>query len=150
MPVVSSNRKAFADYQIIEKFEAGLELLGSEVKSLRAGLLNLRDSFAVIRGEQAYLIGCYIGPYKQAGPMGHEPTRTRRMLMHKHEIQRLMGLIRQKGLTLIPLRIYFNARNRAKAELGLGKGRTHADRREVIKKREADREIRRALKSRNR
>lgn len=150
MTIVATNRKAFADYEILEKYEAGIALLGSEVKSLREGNANLRDSFAILRGSELYLLNCHIGPYKQAGPRGHEPTRSRRLLLHRDEIKRLIGKAQQKGLTLVPLKIYFNPRNLAKIELALGKGKTHADRREDIKKRDVRREISRALKQRNR
>lgn len=150
MTTVAQNRKAFADYEILEKYEAGLELLGSEVKSLRQGNANLRDSFAILRGQELYLLNCHIGPYKQAGPRGHEPTRSRRLLLHHEEIKRLIGKVQIKGLTLIPLKIYFNSRNLAKVEIALGKGKTHADRREDIKRRDVKREISRALKQRNR
>ena len=150
MANIATNRKAYADYEILEKYEAGIELRGSEVKSLRQGNVNLRDSFAIVRGNELYLLNCHIGPYKQAGPLGHEPTRSRRLLLHSEEIKRLIGKIQQKGLTLIPLTLYFNKRNLAKVELALGKGKTHADRREDIKKRDVQREISRALKQRNR
>lgn len=150
MTIVATNRKAFADYEILEKYEAGLALLGSEVKSLRGGNANLRDSFAIVRGNELFLLNCHISPYKQSGPRGHEPTRSRRILLHKEEISRLIGKIQQKGLTLVPLKIYFNDRNLAKVELALGKGKTHADRRQDIKKRDVQREISRALKQRNR
>ena len=150
MSVVATNRKAFADYEILEKYEAGIALLGSEVKALRGGNANLRDSFAIVRGNDLFLLNCHIPPYKQAGPRGHEPTRSRRLLLHRDEIKRLIGKAQQKGLTLIPLKIYFNARNFAKVEIALGKGKTHADRRQDIKKRDVQREISRALKQRNR
>lgn len=146
----TTNRKAFADYEILEKYEVGVELRGSEVKSIREGNVNLRDTFANIRGSELYLLNCHIGPYKQAGPMNHEPTRSRRLLLHKDEIKRLIGKVQQKGLTLVPLRLYFNNRNFVKIELALAKGKTHADRRQDIKKRDVQREISRALKTRNR
>src|SRR3989338_3136306 len=147
---VATSRKAFADYEILEKYEAGLALLGSEVKSLRQGNANLRDAFATLHGSELMLLNCHIGPYKQAGPLGHAPTRSRKLLLHKEEIKRLIGKVQQKGLTLIPLKIYFNKKNLAKVELALGKGKTHADRREDIKRRDVSREISRALKQRNR
>lgn len=146
----ATNRKAFADYEILEKYEAGIVLTGSEVKSLRQGTANLRDAFAIVRGTELFLLNCHISPYKQAGPFGHNPTRSRKLLLHKDEIKRLIGKAQQKGLTLVPLRMYFNARNLVKIELALGKGKTHADRRQDIRKRDVQREISRALKRRNR
>jgi len=150
MPSVATNRKAYADYEILEKFEAGIQLMGSEVKSLRQGNANLRDSFAIVKGNELFLLNCHIGPYKEAGPRGHAPTRSRRLLLHREEIRRLIGKAQQKGLTLVPLSIYFNKRNLAKVELALAKGKTHADRRQDIKRRDVQREISRALKQRNR
>ncbi len=150
MTAIATNRKAFAEYEILEKYEAGLALAGSEVKSLRAGNANLRDSFAILRGSELFLLNCHISPYPQAGRMNHEPTRSRKILMHRDEIRRLIGKITQKGLTLVPLRMYFNARNLVKVELALARGKTHADRREDIRKRDVRREIDRAVKRRNR
>ncbi|MBI4178227.1 SsrA-binding protein SmpB [bacterium] len=150
MSNVATNRKAFADYEILEKYEAGIELLGSEVKSIREGNVNLRDSFAILRGSELYLLNCHISPYKQAGPRAPDPARSRKLLLHRQEINRLIGKAQQKGLTLVPLSLYFNKRNLVKVELALGKGKTHADRRQDIRKRDVQREIARALKHRQR
>ncbi len=150
MEAIATNRKAFAEYEILEKYEAGLALRGSEVKSLRQGNANLRDSFAILRGSEIFLLNCHISPYAQAGPLNHEPTRSRKVLLHRDQIRRLIGKITQKGLTLVPLRLYFNARNLVKVELALAKGKTHADRRDDIRKRDVKREIARAVKRRNR
>jgi SsrA-binding protein len=148
--VVGTNRKATFDYFIEEKIEAGLMLVGTEVKALREGHLNLRDSYASIANGKAVLHNCYIGTYSHGNQMNHEPLRPRTLLLHKKEIERLMSKVQQKGLTLIPLRLYFNERGRAKLELALGRGKKTYDRRETIKKREASREIDRAMKdSRN-
>ncbi len=145
--VVGTNRKATYDYHVEEKVEAGLVLVGTEVKALREGRLNLRDSYATITNGKAVLHNCHIGTYSHGNQMNHEPLRPRILLLHKREIERLMGKVQQKGLTVIPLRLYFNDRGRAKLELALGRGKKTYDRRETVKKREATREIDRAMKS---
>jgi SsrA-binding protein len=144
--IVSTNRKAFFDFAIEEKIEAGIVLVGTEVKALREGRLNLRDSYAAISNGKAVLHNCHIGTYSHGNQMNHDPLRPRILLLHKNEIARLMGKVQQKGLTLVPLRLYFNDRGRAKVELGLARGKKTYDRRETIKKREASREIDRAMK----
>jgi len=144
--VVGTNRKATYDYFIEEKIEAGLMLVGTEVKALREGHLNLRDSYASLTNGKAVLQNCHIGSYSHGNQMNHEPLRPRTLLLHKKEIARLMEKVKLKGLTLIPLRLYFNDRGRAKLELALGRGKKTYDRRETIKKREASREIDRAMK----
>ncbi|WP_455379038.1 SsrA-binding protein SmpB [Petrachloros mirabilis] len=145
---VATNRKAFHDYFIEEKFEAGIVLQGTEVKSLREGRVNLQDSYATVREGEVFLHNCHISPYSHGSIMNHDPTRVRKLLLHKKEINKLMGKTQQKGLTLIPLRIYFSGRGHAKVELGLAKGKKLYDRREAIKAREAGREVERAIKSR--
>jgi SsrA-binding protein len=145
---VAVNRKARHDYEIIENYEAGIALTGSEIKSVRAGRVNLRGSFARVMGEEVYLYEAHISPYDQAYQQ-HDPTRPRKLLLHKREIKRLMGLIQQKGLTLVPLRIYIKGR-RAKVELGVARGKKLYDKREDLAKRDAQREIERAMKARNR
>jgi SsrA-binding protein len=143
---VTVNRKARHDYHIEETLEAGLVLTGSEVKSLRDGRANLKDSYArVIRGE-ATLLNAHISPYDPAHRANHEPTRTRKLLLHRREIDRLEGKLNERGLTLVPLRLYFNARGRAKVELGLGRGKKQYDKRQSIKEREARREAERAMR----
>ena len=146
--VVVTNRKAFHDYFIEEKFEAGIVLQGTEVKSLRDGRANLQDSYASARDGEVFLYNCHISPYSHGNIMNHDPTRPRKLLLHKKEINKLMGKTQQKGLTLIPLRIYFSKRGHAKVELGLAKGKKLYDRRESIKAREAGREVERAIKDR--
>ena len=146
--VVATNRKAFHDYFIEEKFEAGIVLQGTEVKSLREGRVNLQDSYASVRDNEVYLHNCHVSPYSHGNIMNHDPTRVRKLLLHKTEINRLQGKTQQKGLTLIPLRIYFSQRGHAKVELGLAKGKKLYDRRESIKAREAGREVQRAIKDR--
>ena len=146
--VVATNRKAFHDYFIEERYEAGILLQGTEVKSLREGRVNLQDSYASVRGSEMFLHQCHISPYSHGNIMNHDPTRVRKLLLHKMEISKLLGKTQQKGLTLIPLRIYFSKRGYAKVELGLAKGKKLYDRRETIKAREAGREVQRAIKER--
>jgi SsrA-binding protein len=146
--VVATNRKAFHDYFIEERYEAGIMLQGTEVKSLRDGRVNLQDSYASVRGSEVFLHQCHISPYSHGNIMNHDPTRVRKLLLHKTEIHKLLGKTQQKGLTLIPLRIYFSKRGYAKIELGLAKGKKLYDRRETIKTREAGREVQRAIKER--
>lgn len=148
--VVVTNRKAYHDYFIEEKFEAGIVLLGTEVKSLREGRVNLVDSYASVREGEVFLHHCHISPYSHGNLMNHDPLRVRKLLLRKKEINKLLGKTQQKGLTLIPLRLYFNDRGRAKVELGLAKGKKLYDRRETIKTREAGREMERAIKGRKR
>ena len=145
---VATNRKAYHDYFIEEKFEAGIVLQGTEVKSLREGRVNLQDSYASVKEGEVFLHNCHISPYSHGNVMNHDPTRVRKLLLHKKEIHKLMGRTQQKGLTLIPLRIYFSERGHAKIELGLAKGKKLYDRRETIKAREAGREVERAIKAR--
>ena len=145
---VATNRKAYHDYFIEEKFEAGLMLQGTEVKSLREGRVNLQDSYASVKGSEALLHHCHISPYSHGNIMNHEPLRTRKLLLHRKEINKLLGKTQQQGLTIIPLRIYFSKRGFAKIELGLAKGKKQHDRRESIKTREAGREVERAMKER--
>ena len=146
--VVATNRKAFHDYHIEDRFEAGIMLRGTEVKSLREGLVNLRDSYASVNHGEVFLHNCHINPYSHGNIMNHEPLRTRKLLLHQKEITQLIGKTQQKGLTLIPLRIYFTPRGHAKVELALAKGKKQYDRRETIKEREAGREVERAMKGR--
>ena len=142
----ATNRKAFHDYAIEEKFEAGIVLKGTEVKSLREGRVNLREAYATVDQEKAILHNCHIGEYSHGNIMNHEPLRSRTLLLHKRELRKLVGKVQQKGLTLVPLRLYFNARGKAKVELALARGKKTYDRRETVKKREASREMERALK----
>jgi len=145
---VATNRKAYHDYFIEEKLEAGIMLQGTEVKSLRDGRVNLQDSYASVKGNEVFLHHCHISPYSHGNIMNHEPLRTRKLLLHRKEINKLLGKTQQQGLTLIPLRIYFSKRGLAKVELGLAKGKKQHDRRETIKTREASREVERAMKER--
>ena len=143
--VITTNRKARHDYQILETVEAGIALVGTEVKSLRAGRVNLKDSYAEIRDTEMFLVGAHISPYEEANRFNHEPERQRRLLLHRREILRFGAKTREKGLTLVPLRMYFKA-NRVKVELGLARGKRMYDKRQAIAQRDAKRELDRALK----
>ena len=143
--VIALNRRARHDYEILESFEAGLALVGSEVKSLRAGRADLKDAYGLIEGGEAWLLGVHISPYQFARDGGHDPERTRKLLMHRQEIERVRGKLDQKGLTLIPLRLYFKA-GKAKVEMGLAKGKAQYDKRETLKRRQAEREMQRAMR----
>jgi len=148
--IVASNRRAFHEYHIEETYEAGIALLGTEVKALREGKATLQDSFARIEGDEVLLYRCHIEPYSHGNIQNHEPMRVRKLLLHRREIQRLLGKTRERGLTLIPLKLYFNKAGRAKVELALGRGKTGPDKRESIKQREAAREIQRGVRERRR
>lgn len=143
--VVASNRRARHDYEIVETYEAGLVLEGSEVKSLRAGQANLKDAFASFAGTEGWLENAYIAPYQFAGDRGHDPERRRKLLLHKREIARIAGRMAEKGLTVVPLSIYF-VNGRAKVELALARGKRQYDKREAIRRREQDREMERATR----
>jgi SsrA-binding protein len=145
--IIAVNRKARRDYEIIESFEAGMALKGTEVKSLREGRINFKDSYARIQGGEVYLVNAHISPYSHGNLQNHDPLRERKLLLHKFEIKRLTGKTEEKGLTLVPLRAYF-IKGRAKIELGLARGKKHFDKRETIKRRVVDREIERELKRR--
>ena len=144
---VTENRKARHEYHILETYEAGLALTGTEVKSLRAGQAHLQDSYARVENAELMLYNMHISPYEQGNRFNHEPKRTRRLLMHKQEIMRLLGKTREKGLALIPLKIYFK-NGLAKVELALAKGKKLYDRREDLAARDAKREMERAVRER--
>ncbi len=145
---IATNRKAHRDYEIFESLECGIELKGSEVKSLRAAKINLNDSFARFEGAEIFLYNAHISHYAQASYLNVDPDRQRKLLLHKKQIERINGKLTQKGLTLIPLKIYFNARGFAKIELGLCKGKKLYDKRESVKRRETDKLLRRIIKDR--
>jgi SsrA-binding protein len=146
---VATNRKAYHDYFIEDTFEAGLVLQGTEVKSLRLGLANLTDSYAIVKNEEMFLLNANISIYPQGNLANHEPLRTRKLLLHKEEIRKLTWKMTQKGFTLIPLKIYF-LRGRAKALIGLAKGKKAFDKRDTIREKESKREVERVMKERNR
>ena len=143
--VVATNRKAHHDYNILETYEAGIALLGSEIKSVRDNRVSLGEAYIRADGGELWLVGAHIARYEAASYMSHEPTRARKLLMHRKEIRILMGKLAEKGLTLIPLRMYIRERT-AKLEIGLGRGKKLYDKRETIMRRESDREIERTLK----
>ena len=142
---VAVNRRAFHDYFIDEKYEAGVMLTGTEIKSVRNGRANLRDGYVRIDGNEAWLENVHISPYAQGNVMNQEPVRPRKLLLHRKEISSLIGKVKQKGYTLIPLRVYIT-RNRAKVEIGLARGKRQYDKREAIAARDAKREIERAMR----
>ncbi|MCX7703295.1 MAG: SsrA-binding protein SmpB [Planctomycetota bacterium] len=148
MRLVMSNPKARQDYDILEKFEAGIVLSGTEVKAARLGRVSLKESYARVKKEELFLIGMHIGEYPPAGKRQHKPNRDRKLLLHRREIIRLQQKLSEKGLTLIPLSVYFNNKGKMKVELALCRGRKSYDKREVLKKVEARRQIERALKRR--
>jgi SsrA-binding protein len=146
---VATNRKAYHDYFIEETLEAGMSLQGTEVKSLRLGLANLTDSYAIVKNEEMFLLNANISPYPQGNLANHEPLRTRKLLLHKEEIRKLTWKMTQKGFTLIPLKIYF-VRGKAKVLIGLAKGKKAYDKRDTIRDKESKREVERIVKERNR
>lgn len=147
MKVITTNRRARHDFDIVERIEAGLVLEGSEVKSLREGKADLKDSYATVRDREMWLVGAYIAPYSFARGGGHEPDRSRKLLLSRRQIDRLSAQVAEKGLTLVPLQLYFKD-GKAKLEIGLAKGRRTLDKREELKKRDQQREIERHLRQR--
>jgi SsrA-binding protein len=143
---IAENRKAFHDFHLLESFEAGLVLLGTEVKAIREGRVNLRDSFARVEDGEVFLYNVNISPYSHRGYADHEPLRRRKLLLHRAEIRKLIGRTIEKGMTLVPTRLYFKD-GRVKVSVSLARGKKEYDKRETIKRREADRETRAAIKS---
>ncbi len=146
---IAENRKAFHDYHILENYEAGVALLGTEVKAIREGRVNLRDSYASVNRGEVFLHNVNISPYSHRGYVDHEPLRTRKLLLHKNEIAKLAGKVAEKGMTLVPLRMYFKD-GRIKVAIGVAKGKKEYDKRDSIKQREAERETRAVMKTRQR
>ena len=144
--VIASNRRARFEYEIIDQIEAGIVLHGPEVKSLRAGRANLGDAYAVVRKGELFLEKLHISPYEPATRANSDPQRERKLLVHKREINRLLGKVRERGFTLVPLRLYFNKDGRVKVELALARGKHTYDKRETIKRREADRDSQRSAR----
>ena len=144
---IAENRKAFHDYHILETFEAGIALLGTEVKGIREGQANLRDSFARVEKGEVWLFNVHINPYSHRGYVDHDPRRKRRLLLHKHEIRKLIGKTVEKGLTLVPTKMYFK-NGKVKVAIALAKGKQDHDKRETLRRREIDRETRAAVKER--
>jgi len=145
---IATNKKAYHDYFIEETFETGIELTGTEVKSLRQNKAALRDSFATVRNGEVWLHGVHISPYSHGNRANVEPNRKRKLLMHKKEIRYLIGKTKEKGLTLVPLKLYFSERNMVKVELGLAKGKKEYDKRDSIAARDQKRDVERALRER--
>lgn len=143
--IIADNKKARFDYEIIEKFEAGLVLTGSEVKSLREGAVNLKDSYVVFRNGEAFLQNAHISEYRASSYNNHTPERLRKLLLHRTEIDKIMGRVQERSLSCVPLKIYFK-QGRVKVELGLGRGKKQHDKRESLKQKASDRELARVLK----
>lgn len=146
--LAAENRKARHDYHVLETFEAGVALLGTEVKAIREGRANLRDSYCRLNGGEAYLFNVHIGQYSHGGAASHDPLRPRKLLLRRTELNKLLGKTTEKGLTIVPLKLFFNAKGRLKLEIALAKGKKTIDKRETIKRREAERETRAAIKTR--
>ena len=146
---IATNKKAFHDYFVLDKYEAGIELAGTEVKSLRAGNVNLKDSFCTVKDGELFVVAMHISPYEKGNIFNHDPDRPKRLLLHKREIAKLHALVKQDGYALVPLSIYFKG-PRVKLEIGLAKGKKLYDKRESSAKKDAKREMDRAMKSRNR
>jgi len=147
--VVTLNRQAYHHYHIFETFEAGMVLLGTEAKSIRQGKVNLKDSYGQVKNGEVWLLNCHISPYSHGNRMNHDPLRTRKLLLHRGEIRKLLGKTTERGMTLVPLKIYFS-RGRAKCEIALAKGKKLFDKRETERRKTADREARQAIKERRR
>ena len=145
--MIARNKRARHDYEILDTWETGIVLSGTEVKALRDGRANLTDAFGIVKDGEVFLLNLHIGAYTQGNHFNHEPTRTRKLLLHRREIRRMIGAVERQGLTLVPLDLYF-VRGRVKARLALVRGKQQHDKREDLKKRDADREIARALRSR--
>ncbi|AMP20425.1 SsrA-binding protein [endosymbiont 'TC1' of Trimyema compressum] len=146
MMKIADNKKAYHDYFILEKIEVGIVLTGTEMKSIRKRRLNLKDSYGTVVKGEIFLEGVHISPFEEGNRFNHEPLRTRKLLLHKRQISRLIGKIKEEGLTLVPLSFYFNERGKVKVSLGLAKGKKLYDKRHVLAKKESDRQIERALK----
>ena len=144
---IAVNKKARFNYEILEQFEAGIVLTGTEVKSIRAKKISLVDSHAVFKGDELFLLNARIEPYSHGTHFNHEPARSRKLLLHKKEIMRLKGKLKEKGWVLVPLKVYFKNNKHVKVQLGLGKGKKTHDKRQVIKERDLDRDARRELKN---
>lgn len=146
MRVIATNKKAYFNYEILERLEAGISLMGSEVKSIREGRISLKESHAEIKGGEVYLLNCHISHYEAANRFNHEPLRERKLLLHRQEIKRLTGKTREKGLTLVPTKILINDKGKVKVEISLARGKKAYQKREVIRERDREREMRAELK----
>lgn len=146
MRVIAKNKKAYFDYQILENLEAGISLMGSEVKSIREGRVSLKESYAEIKDGEVFLLNCHISPYEASNRFNHEPLRERKLLLHRQEIKRLTGKVKEKGFTLIPTKILINDKGKIKVEIALAKGKKTYQKREAIRERDREREMRAELK----
>jgi SsrA-binding protein len=144
--IIAKNKKAFFNYELLETFEAGISLLGSEVKSIRDGQISLKESYAEVKGGEVFLLHCHISPYEAANRFNHEPRRERKLLLHSREIKRLTGKIKEKGLTLVPTKVLINAKGLVKVEISLARGKRTYQKKEVIKERDIQKEVRTELK----
>lgn len=145
--IVASNRKARFEYFLLERYEAGLALQGSEIKSVRAGQISLAEAYVRVDGREAWLVDAHVAPYEQASRFGHDPRRPRKLLLHRKEIRELWNAVRQKGMSIVPTRVYLKE-GRAKVEIAIGQGKKHYDKRQAIARREAEREIERQIRRR--
>jgi len=146
MIVIATNKKAFYNYEIFGSYEAGISLLGSEVKSIREGKISLKESFAEVKGGEIFLTNCHISPYEAANRFNHEPRRERKLLLHRQEIKKLIGKIKEKGFTLIPTKVLINDRGKVKVEIALAKGKRVYQKKEAIQERDRERELRTEIK----
>lgn len=146
MRLIAKNKKAYFNYEILETFEAGIALLGSEVKSIREGRISLKESYAEVKDGEVFLVHCHISPYEAANRFNHEPLRERKLLLHRRELKRLTGKIKEKGLTLVPTKVLLSERGLVKVEVALARGKRAYQKREAIRERDRDREMRAELK----
>jgi len=146
MKLIAKNKKAYFNYELLESYEAGIALLGSEVKSIREGRISLKESYAEIRDGEVYLLSCHISPYEPANRLNHDPLRERKLLLHHREIKRLTGKIKERGFTLVPVQVRINDRGKVKIEVALARGKKTHQKREVIRERDRDREMRAEIK----
>ena len=146
MRIIAQNKKAYYNYEILESYEAGVSLMGSEVKSIRQGRISLKEAYAEIKSGEAFLVNCHISPYASANRFNHEPLRERKLLLHRREIKRVMGKMKEKGFTLIPTKVLITDRGKIKVEVSLAKGKRAYQKREAIRERDREREMRAELK----
>jgi SsrA-binding protein len=146
MRLVAKNKKAFFNYEILESYEAGISLLGSEVKSIREGRVSLKESYAEIKQGEVFLLSCHVSPYGPANLLNHDPLRERKLLLHRREIKRLIGKIKERGYTLVPTKVFINEKGKVKVEIGLAKGKRVHQKREAIRERDREREMQSELK----
>ena len=148
MKIIAKNKKAYFNYEILESLEAGISLMGSEVKSIREGRISLKESYAEIKGGEVFLTNCHISPYEASSRFNHEPLRERKLLLHRREIKRLIGKIKERGYTLVPTKVLISDQGKVKVEVSLAKGKRAYEKREAIRERDRERELRAELKKR--